>query len=204
MLKEYSINNFTIQNDEYFNIEWLIDLFENNIFYDIVINNSNIITHWNGNLYKKKIIKQSVNQDYLKNLNVSWFLFGKQQYQIKNKFLIEHFPNTINWSDIMMEINKYEMKKKIKILEEHLDKIQHDASKFIFGDDIYEYIEQYNIKELFLHNDIKKKFNDIIIEKSIESNINFPIILIDLIDKNQNGSNILLKNYSGILGIKYY
>ena len=93
MLKEYSINKFTISNGEYFKIDWLLDLFENFNFYDIVINNSNILTHWSGNLYKKKIIKQNVSPDYLKNLTTNWFMVGKMLPQQKYKFLIEHFPN---------------------------------------------------------------------------------------------------------------
>jgi hypothetical protein len=108
------------------------------------------------------------------------------------------------WSDIIININNYEMKKKIKILEEHFDKIPNEISKYAFGDEIYDLIDQYNIKELFLHNDIKKKFNDIVIEKNIENNMNFQITIISSVDKNYGGSEILLKDYSGMLGIKYF
>lgn len=54
MLEEYSIPKFTIQNDEYFNIPWLVDLFENFKFYDVIIDNSNKLTHWQINTNKKK------------------------------------------------------------------------------------------------------------------------------------------------------
>ena len=207
MLKEYSINKFTISNGEYFKIDWLLDLFENFNFYDIVINNSNILTHWSGNLYKKKIIKQNVSPDYLKNLTTNWFMVGKMLPQQKYKFLIEHFPNLgINqWIDIIGKIEIYEMKKKIVGLQEHFDKFATNSDKYIFGSDIYELVEQYNVKELYLHTDKKKDFDDKIIEKNLFSNINFNIIVINTPDKNIPDASVnLIKNYGGILGIKYY
>ena len=204
MLKEYSIPKFTIQNDEYFNIKWLNDLFYNFKFYDVIINNSNVLTHWSGNLYKKKIIKQNVNLDYIKNLNSEWFFVGKMQPQQKTKFMVENYQNNMSWNDIIINIEKFEMKKKIAILQEKFDKITLDNDKFIFGNDIYEYIENYNIKELYIHSNIKKDFDNKIIEKDLISNLNFNIIEIDSIGDNKDASNTLLKNYSGFLGIKYY
>jgi hypothetical protein len=207
ILKEYSIQQFTISNDESFNIEWLVDLFENFKFYDVVINNSNNLTHWSGNLNKKKIIKQNVNQEYIKNLNSPWFMVGKMQPQHKNKFLIEHYPNlnSSQWKDIINEIELLEIKKKVNELQEHLDNLAKNSDKYIFGNDIYELIEQYNVKEIYLHKNIKKNFDDKIVEKNLTSNINFNIIQIDTIDKNISDASVILdKNYSGILGIKYY
>ena len=207
MLREYSVQKFSISNGEYYKIEWLVDLFENFNFYDIVINNSNILTHWSGNLNKKKIIKQNISSDYLKNLSTNWFMVGKMLPQYKNKFLIENFPNLgINqWSEIIEKIDVYEMKKKIIGLQEHFDKLVTNSDKYIFGSDIYELVEQYNVKELYLHTDVKKDFDDKIIEKNLTSYINFNIIEIKTPDKNiLDASQNLIKNYSGILGIKYY
>ena len=215
ILKEYSIPKFTIENDDNFNIDWLCDLFENFKFYNIVINNQNNLTHWIGNLYKKKIIKQNVNQDYLKILNCEWFMIGKmlpqqqqqQQSQSKNKFMIEHYPtqSPTNWSEIIGQINGYEMRKKHIVLDEHFDKLKFNSDKYIFGNDIWDYIEQFNIKELYIHSSVKKDFDNKIIEKDLVSNLNFNIIQIDPIDKLKSDvSGILLKDYSGILGIKYY
>lgn len=204
LLKEYSIPKFTIENDENFNIKWLVDLFENFKFYDVFINNSNVITHWSGNLYKKKIIKQNINNDYIKNLNSGWFFFGKMQPQFKTKFLIEHNVNNMSWNDIILYIEKFEMKKKIQNLQDQLDVMTTHSDKFIFGNDIYEYIENYNVKDLYIHTDFKKKFDDVIIEKDLISNLNFNVIEINSVDNNIDASNILSKNYSGFIGIKYY
>ena len=204
ILKEYSIPKFTIENNEYFNIKWLNDIFNNFKFYNIIINNSNTINHLNGNLNKKKIIKQNCNVDYIKNISSEWFFVGKIQPQYKNKYLIEHYPNNMSWSEIILNIEKFEMKKKIIGLQEQFDKMINQSDKFIFGNDIYEYIENYNIKELYIHLKIKNNFENKIIEKNLTSKINFNIIEIDSIDDSNNASYILLKNYSGFLGIKYF
>lgn len=204
ILKEFSIPNFTIENSENFNIKWLVDLFENFKFYDIIINNSSGMTHWMGNLNKKKIIKQNINLEYIKNLNSGWFFVGKIQPEFKTKYLIEHYQNIMPWSEIIQNIEKYEMGKKIVHLQEQLDKIENQGDKFIFGDDIYEYIENYNVKELYIHYNYKKDFDNKIIEKCLISNINFNIIEINSISSNNDASQILLKNYSGLLGVKYF
>jgi len=208
ILKEYSLPKFSIQNDEYFNITWLSDLFENFKFYDIIINNSNVLTHWQGNLNKKKIIKQNINQDYIKNLSVGWFWVGKMLPQNKTKYLLEHYPNNqnnMNWENIIEQIEILEMKKKLTELDKHFEAMTLNSDKYIYGLDVYDMIEQFNIKELFIHEKNKKDFNDKISEKDLSSNLNFNITYINSISNEQSDkANIFLKNYSGILGIKYF
>jgi len=208
MLEEYSISKFTIQNDEYFNIHWLVDLFENFKFFNIIIENSNKLTHWLGNANKKKIIKQNVNTEYIKNLTSNWFMVGKLNPLNKTKYMIEHYPNTqnnMNWKDIIEQIELLDMKKIIKELEKHLDTMVTNSDKYVFGSEIYELIECFNIKELWIHKNVKKQFDDMIGEKDLSSCINFNIIEINSIDTNKSSlSNLFLSNYSGILGIKYY
>lgn len=208
MLEEYSISKFTIQNDEYFNIPWLVDLFENFKFYDIIIESSNKLTHWVANVNKKKIIKQNVNTEYIKNLTTNWFMVGKLNPQNKTKYMVEHYPNTQNnmvWKDIMEQIELLEMKKIIQGLEKHLDTMITNSDKYVFGTEIYELIECFNIKELWIHKNVRKQFDDMIGEKDLSSCINFNIIEINSIDTNKSSlPNMFLSNYSGILGIKYY
>lgn len=213
MLREYSIPKFTISNDEYFNIEWLIDLFENFKFYDVIINNSNVLTHYQGNLNKKKIIKQNANTDYIKSLTTEWFMVGKLMPQNKTKFMIDNLSSSLqssssnpDWKNIISQIEIRETNKKLVELNKHYENMAINPDKYVFGlDDITEMIFQFNIKELYIHENIKKNFYDKIVEKDLSSNINFNIITIDSIDSNpSNPSNMFLKNYSGILGIKYY
>jgi excinuclease UvrABC helicase subunit UvrB len=96
------------------------------------------------------------------------------------------------------------MKKKIQDLQDQIDKMFICNDKFIFGNDIYEYIKNYNVKHLYIHTDIKKIFDNVIIEKDLIANLNFNIIEINSIDNNINASNVLLENYSGFIGIKYF
>jgi hypothetical protein len=204
LLKEYDIPKYTFEYGEYFNIEWLTDLFNNFNFYNIVINNNNKFTYYKGNSYKKKIVAKDTNIEYVKIISEPFFYIGKPNTLIKNKNMLETIPIFNSWFDIIENINKYEMKKRIIIFQELLDKMSTDPDKFIFGSDIYEFIEQYNVKELYIHADSKKQFDDNIINKELTDNMNFSIIIISSDPKTYDASNILLKNYNGILGIKYY
>lgn len=135
-------------------------------------------------------------------------MVGKLNPQNKTKYMVEHYPNTQNnmdWKEIIEQIELIEMNKIIGVLEKHLDSLASNSDKYIFGSDIYEFIEYYNVKELYIHKNVRKEFDDNIIEKHLNSCINFTIIEINSYDTSQsNVANIFLKNYSGILGIKYY
>lgn len=209
MLKEYSIPNYTFEYGEYFNVNWITDLFENFTFYNIVIFNSNQYTHWYGNLNKKKKINQTSSQDYIKSLDKQFYLFGKinnfSKDRLGNKNLIEYIATTCNYNECIENILKLEIKSNTKLLDEIIQAIKVDSSKHIFGEEIYESIENYNIKELYIHVSILKQFEDKIKEKNLTDNINFNIIHIDTFDpKNPDSSIILIKDYAGMIGIKYF
>lgn len=213
ILKEYDVPNFTIENGENFNIAWIEDLLENFNFTNIIVQtNGNkgqeILTHWIANINKKKIIKQNVDLDYIKGLSANWFFVGKMLPQYKTKYMIGliELVGQINWQDVLKQIKLYDMKKNISVLQEHLDKILIDSDKYIFGNDILELISQYNIKTLFIHTKIKNNFDAEIAKRQLGENLNFEIVWIDDLENNgiQNASHSLLKNYSGMIGIKYY
>lgn len=204
-LQDFSIEKFTIENGEDFGIERLIDLFENFIFYNVIVSNSNSLTHMEGNSNKKRIVEKNVSLEYLKNLNSQWFFIGKMPPQYKNKYCegeINDLKPNPSWNEIMEKINQIQTEKNANILQEHLNKMQLNSDKFIFGNDIWNAIEQYNIQTLFLHIEKKKYFDDKIVEKDLTTNINFQIILVGKSDIL--ASDILLKDYLGIIGIKYY
>ncbi len=207
MLREYSIPTYTFEYGEYFNIEWLTDLFENFNFYDVVIINSGQISHFNGNLNKKKKIVQTTSQDYLKNLSINYYLVGKLPNFKPNKFVIEHVQNNITWQEIMVLIKKDIMKKTITKLDDFLREINTNPDKYIFGTDIYEHIENYNIKELWIHIEHLNTFNKNIMEKNLIDNINFNIIQIESLNddkKIKDSSRKLLEDFGGMIGEKYY
>jgi hypothetical protein len=135
-------------------------------------------------------------------------MVGKLNPQNKTKYMVKHYPNNQNnmsWVEIIQQIELIEINKIIQELEKHLDNISSNSDKYVFGSDIYEIIESYNMKELYIHKNIRKQFDDTIIEKDLSSYINFNIIEINSSDSNStNIANMFLKNYSGILGIKYY
>lgn len=80
-----------------------------------------------------------------------------------------------------------------------------DPDSYIFGNDIYDMIESFNIKELYIHKDLYKEFEKNLIEKKLEDNMNFQLYLIETINKNTlDPSTILIKDYKGMIGIKYY
>jgi hypothetical protein len=59
------------------------------------------------------------------------------------------------------------------------------------------------LKELYLHKNIKTKFDKMIIDNNLSDNINFVILEIDNIGEKDSSSD-LINNYGGIIGIKYY
>lgn len=203
LLEEFNISKYTFEYGEYFNINWLKDLFENFTYYDIVINNNSQYTHYKGNLNKKKIINKTNNIEYIKNLNIPFVIVGKLAPNIKNKNILMHIPNNISWNEIIENVGQIENDKNINILQEEIDKILTSPDKYVYGNEIYEMIEIYNLKELYIHEDIKEIFNKNIVAKNLTDNLNFKIIDIKK-SKTNNYSNIFAKDYSGILGIKYY
>ncbi len=209
MLKEYSIPNYTFEYGEYFNINWLKDLFENFTFYNVIIFNQNQYTIWNGNLNKKKKLSQTSSQDVIKTFDKPFYFFGKinglTKEKISNKNLIEYVPQTFTWNECMEHIQKLKIKENNFILQEIISGIKKDSSKYIFGKEIYESIENYNIKELYLHLKNLSEFEKIIKEKNLSDNINFNIIHIDTFESSSSDpSVILLKDFGGMIGIKYY
>jgi hypothetical protein len=203
LLNEYNIPKYTFEYDDYFKIDWLKDLFENFVFYNFVIFNSNTFTHYEGNLNKKKLINKNNSIDYINNLQVKFFLFGKVKMQLSTKNLINHSDNIIALQDIFSYIEKYNMKNKINVLDNIIKNVSVNPDLYIFGDEIYEMIESYNLKELYLHKNIKTKFDKIIIDKNLSDNINFSILEIDSIGEKDSSSD-LINNYGGMIGIKYY
>ena len=212
MLKEYDIKKYTFEYNEYFNIHWLKDLFENFNFHNIIIYNSNQFTHYKGNNYKKKIIATNNSVDYINNINSPFIIVGKvnlNSLKIKSKFLLDHITSYTHWNDIINHLNDLEMSNKIILLDEHFTKLVNNSDIYVFGEEIYEFIEFYNVKELFIHKNTKNEFDTKIIQKNLIDNLNFNITFIDNINitKNlnlNNSVNTFLKDYGGIIAIKYY
>ena len=201
VLEEYNIPKYVFIYDNDFKIDWLKDIFENFNFYDVIINNSNHFIHYKGNANKKKIIMETKSLDYLKNLTIPIYFVGKL---VPMNNIINHIPKVLLWCEIMDHVKKLEIKKMNTKLDEILKNISLNPDIYIFGNEIYEVIEMFNVKELYIHKDKKESFDSLLAEKNLIENINFPIIIIESCDNIKDASNILLDNYGGLLGIKYF
>lgn len=102
MLREFSIPTYTFDYGESFKIDWLIGLFENFTYYDVVIFNSNQCSHFMGNQYKKKKISQtSCNpQDFIKGITNKFYFVGKVNGLKPVSNLVEHIQNNMSWEEI--------------------------------------------------------------------------------------------------------
>jgi len=198
ILKEWNIVNYMFMYDEYYKLEYLKDLLTNMKFYDIIINN----THYKGNLNKKKIIKDKLNTEYLKTLSLPFFYCGKLPKDMNNKNMIENLDVSTSWNEAIELINQTEIKNENIKLQAFLDESNKD--KYIYKAEIYDEIENYNIKLLFVHKEIKELFLKEIKERNLLQNLNFEINYINSI-KGVNDSSTTLKNdYCGFIGLKYY
>jgi hypothetical protein len=198
LLKEWNVNNYMFMYDEYFKLEYFKDLLTNVNFYDIIINN----THFKGNLNKKKIIKDKPSLEYLKTLSVPFFYCGKLPKDMNNKNMIENLNVLTSWNDTIELINQNEIKNENSKLQTFLDEINKD--KYIYKSEIYDEIENYNIKLLYVHKEIKELFIEEIKKRNLIQNLNFEINYIKTIKGIEDSSNKLLKDYCGFIGLKYY
>lgn len=198
ILKEWNIVNYMFMYDEYFKLEYLKDLLTNINFYDIIINN----THYKGNLNKKKIIKDKPNAEYLKTLAVPFFYCGKLPKDMSNKNMIENLNVLTSWNEAIELINQIEIKNENIKLQTFLDESNKD--KYIYKAEIYDEIENYNIKLLYVHKEIKESFLNEIKEKNLIQNLNFQINYINSIKGVSDSSTTLKNDYCGFIGLKYY
>ncbi len=198
VLKEWNVNNYMFMYDEYFKLEYIKDLLTNLNFYDVVINN----THYKGNLNKKKIIKDKPNIDYLKALSMPFFYCGKLPKDMINKNMIENLSVSTSWNDAIELISQFETKNENSKLQTFLDESNKD--KYIYKDEIYDEIENYNIKLLYIHKDIKELFLVEIKKRNLIENLNFEINYVNSIKGINDSSTTLLKDYCGFIGLKYF
>lgn len=198
ILKEWNVNNYMFMYDEYFKLEYLKDLLTNINFYDIIINN----THFKGNLNKKKIIKDKPSLEYLKTLSVPFFYCGKLPKDMINKNMIENLNVSTSWNDALELINQTEIKNENIKLQIFLDEDNKD--KYIYKEEIYDEIENYNIKLLYVHKESKELFLNEIQKRNLIQNLNFEINYINSIKGIVDSSTTLKNDYCGFIGEKYY
>ena len=213
----YNMKNIYIQVDTYFHIDFLIDFFYNFDFiyaielfkYDILISQLN--------KYKEKKIDSFKNTQESKLLEEIdtlrktykdiLFIHGISSFFSK----IPSFPNIIIVKKKLSKEELYElylqnkMKQNHVLLEKRLQDMQNEKTNldlYVFGKLKYEIkdaIEAYSIKELYIDSVKLQKL------KTFISNdfLNFTIIPIYSIEKGDI-AELFIRDYHGLLGIKYY
>lgn len=219
-LVTYNIKQFFIKSDNKFYIEYFIDLLYNFEFiYSIKLNKNELhIIKLNKNKEKElehckninenniiesinKIQKEYSYKDYI-------ILYGKslvlEKIDSTNKNIIIN-KNFINKEEIFNIYDNENIKKNNLLLQKRLDDIKNEKTNldlYIFGKlkiEIKEAIELYLIKELYIEDKKIEKLKSFV----DESFLNFKIISIKSLEKGDI-ADIFIKDYNGLMGIKYY
>ena len=218
----YKFSKIIYKIDFKFLIDYIVDLFTNfHFIYSIKINkNEAVVNKFNRNKELEEENYKSINENKIneiienirKNNNYKDIIFICGGNNNNNNLL-----SKINLKDIILQKeigNKdqlyelYEnelMKKNHILLQKRLDDMKNDKTNidlYVFGKlkiEIKDAIESYSIKELYIE---EKKLNKL--KEFVDSSFfNFKIIIIKILEEN-DVANLFIKNYNGIMGIKYY
>lgn len=219
--KEYNFIKLYLNTDIIFNISYLIDLFNNfDFIYTIKLHRNEFeIIKINKNKEKKifdikissdvQIIEniEKIRKDYnYKDLiiiyGISNYLKSDNLEKIKNILIIKEILNRSvlysYYQDEIMKKNHYELEKRLIDMQNAKTNID----LYIFGKlkiEIKEAIESYIIKELYIEDrklELLKQFID-------NDLLNFKIYPIKSL-KNGDIAEQFIKDYNGIMGIKYF
>lgn len=205
---KWEFTNFYFESDDKFKIGYLKNLLNEN--------NLNIIFELENQLLKiieidkvkSRIIerKNIENEDdfnkIIKKLNPK-LIYGTGSFLKKLKFLENINLKKLNKKEIIEKITKTEILKNHKILQnEILSQLQNPnlMNKFLFGkSEISKGILDYMVQKLFITKKLLKS-----LKKNISNEyLNFKIVIIDKYENGDIGETFI-KNYDGIIAIKYY
>lgn len=217
--REFNIPEFYISCENKFLIPYFYDIFYNfNFIYGIHCNKNEVtIKEFNKNkeriILKKNIGNEGVLFEELDELKISnkiIFIFGKsgiiEKIDFKNKNSLNRLVE-LNYSrkDLYEIYEIQEMKKNHILLEKKLNDLQNskiNTDLYLFGKlkiDFKEAIESYMLKELYIEENKLEKLKTFV-EPEL---FNFTIIPIKVIEKGDIADSFI-KNYNGLMGIKYY
>ena len=219
-IKEYKLREYYLKTDNQFDIDYLIDIFTNfDFYYSCQIGKNNIkLKKINKNKNKliienkftsEKILIELVNNYILEHKINELLIYGafnniKCFHELKNNKLLlkEGELDNKNINDIFFN-RKYE--KNNILLEKKLNELKNPNTNldlFIFGKlkkEILEAIECYQLKELYIEERKLDKLRNFV----DDSYLNFTIIPIQSLE-NGDIANTFIKDYNGLMGIKYY
>jgi len=216
----YNFNKIFLKCDTFFYIDYFIDLFYNfNFIYTLKLNKNDLfINQINKNKEKElenfkannelKIYEEIENIRKNNNYKDTIIIYGNSPLLTKidttNKNIIIEKDN-LNRDQLYNLYETENIKKNHILLEKKLSDMQNPNTNldlYVFGKlkiEIKEAIEMYLLKELYIED---KKLENL--KKFVDNNfLNFKIIEIKSLKDGDIGYNFI-KNYNGIMGIKYY
>jgi hypothetical protein len=217
---DFKLKPINIWNDEIFQIDYLIDLFYDfNFYYSCVVQKNQFIIK-KINSTKNKVLNQikfSNEKTLIENINqvineqkiTELYIHSnhnliKALINEKNKKYI-CFEQELNDNEVLVKIKNTIYEKNNQLLEKKLNELNNPNTNldvFVFGflkKEILSAIECYSLKELY----IEERKLVILKECLDDSFFNFKIIPI-VSTKNGDIASQFIKNYKGLMGIKYF
>ena len=221
----FHLINIFYKCDTYFYIDYFIDLFHNlNLYYYIKINKADLsIYQYNKNkekdIFTCKITNENKIIEEYENIRKKYkdiiIIHGNSVFLNKLKSITDKDSNKLNnvhiEYDFLSKESCYEiyenelMLKNYQLLDNRLKELNNEKCNtdiFLFGKlkvEIKEAIESYLLKELYIEDKKLEKLKTFV----DDSYFNFKIIPIKSIKEGDIG-DIFIKNYNGLLGIKYF
>lgn len=205
---EWNIKEEYFTYDNHFKIDYLYNLFNDESYINVFRMNNKSLKVYQINQTKSRLVDEikSMNSENLLDMYSKY----KLGYIVGVSSFIKKFPEKFKLikgnitNDVILEDyeNQIILENQIKLNEMVLAKmsIEEESDKFVFGrNKIVSEIENYMIKYLFitpkLHNLLKNNIDT--------SLINFDIFEVKKIECGDYG-HILIRDYGGMVGIKYY
>lgn len=214
--EHYNFPKIFVKCDTKFLIDYFIDLFYNLTFIYAIKINSNEYSTIKLNSNKMKIIEHGKINNEKKIVELIDNIRKNENYKdfiiiIGNVKIPSNIKNIIFSKDLLnnneiYSLYEYEiMKEYNNLLRKRLDELKNENTNldlFVFGKlkfEIKEAIESYALKELYIET---KKLENL--KKFISDEfLNFKIIPIKSLEDGDDAFNFI-KNYNGLMGIKYF
>jgi hypothetical protein len=207
ILNEFNVKNIIIKNNNYYEIDYLNDLFLDNTFRHVFYLKNDHASHIYLNKTKKKVHKK-INLKHIK--LIDYINENKQEnclihgisVHLKKIVSEDHliFIKILSDDEIFNEFHKQLMMKNYVDFKKDMGMISNINEMHLvsYGKNIIKDIKNHLIKKIYCTSNMNKKIND-----KFQKYINFEIIIIDSLEIGDI-ADIFKTNYKGILGIKYY
>lgn len=208
VLREYDVPPITIRNGEHFDVDYLVDLFMDMEFRDILKANNNRLKHYKVNSTKRKCLHDEEH----KSLDIDEYLSSN----VDNKCLIcgvssaikkiktdEHIivPKNITMDEAMDIFAEDEMRQLHVELEEVLQHLDNEkmADRVLIGKDLEKGIQNFMVKTIYATPKKIEKLREVFDKDTL----NFRMVEIRRVEKGDI-FDTLVKQYKGIVGFSYY